>query len=71
MPGFSVGRSAQIGSPDDDEAAFDDDPESMPGMEEPMFLGDDDLDDEDVYGPPVRSILTRAAGNSPFFEQQN
>lgn len=40
--------------PEDGEDGYEDDPERLPGLHEPFFLGDEDLDDEDVYGPPVR-----------------
>lgn len=42
-----------IGSPDSEDMDFESDPEELPGLNEQMFLGDDDLDDSDVYGPPV------------------
>ena len=52
------GKSAYVGYPEENDAGFDADPEGMPGLNEPMFLGDEDLDDEDVFGPPVRQALT-------------
>ncbi|KAK9806471.1 hypothetical protein WJX73_000624 [Symbiochloris irregularis] len=47
------GRTVKIGFPSVQDSYLEAEEASLPGLDEQWRLGDDDLNDEDVYGPPV------------------
>ena len=56
------GRTVQMGFPSAQDSYLETEDDGVPDLEGHWRLGDDDLNDEDVYGPPVRQICWPRAG---------